>query len=444
MKKIQFVYILLFSLFWISQSGQAVQAMPAVQRIVLPNQLVLLVCEEHSLPMVTIQILIDSGSRRDPAGKEGLANLTSKGLLLGTLKHTITSLNEELDFMGASLDTACSKDFAILSLRILKKDLYKGFNLFTEVLMQPTFPKNEIEREIKRILGAIKSAEQKPMEVAEKSFRKALFLDSPYGHPIEGTQESLSKLTKEEVIQFHKTFYRPNNAVMSIVGDITIDDINEKLIPIITEWPASSEIQKEEVVNQFVKGPKTVKIDRNISQANIILGQQGISRENPDYYGLTLMNYVLGGGGFASRLLEEIRNKRGLAYSITSFFDAGKFPGSFQIIMETRNPSAKEAIDIALQELKLILKEGVTEKELEGAKKYFIGSFPMRFDTQMKLSGFLVQLEYYHLGLDYFDRYTSLINTVTAEDMLRMANKYLHPENYILIVVANLKEAGIN
>jgi zinc protease len=442
MKKKPFLYILLFFLFWTSQSGLAVYAMPPVQKIALPNQLVLLVSEEHSLPMVTIQILINSGSRQDPAGKEGLANLTSNSLLLGTLKHTITSLNEELDFMGASLDTSCSRDYAILSLRILKKDLYKGFNLLNEVLMQPTFPKNEIEREIQRTLGAIRSAEQKPMEVAEKSFRKALFLGSPYGHPVEGTQDSLSKLTRKEVIQFYETFYHPNNAIMSIVGDITIDDIKEKLIPRLTEWPASK-IQKEEFATRFAKGPEAVKIDRNISQANIILGQPGISRENPDYYALTVMNYILGGGGFASRLLEEIRNKRGLAYSVTSFFDAGKFPGSFQIVMETKNPSAREAIDIALQQLNLILKERVTEKELEGAKKYFIGSFPMRFDTQMKLAGFLVQVEYYHLGLDYFDKYSSLIDTVTSEDMLRTAKKYLHPENYILVVVANLKEAGM-
>ena len=442
MKKKPFLYILLFSLFWTSQSGLAVHAMPPVQKIALPNQLVLLVSEEHSLPMVTIQLLINSGSRQDPVGKEGLANLTSNSLLLGTLKHTITSLNEELDFMGASLDTSCSRDYAVLSLRILKKDLYKGFNLLTEVLMQPTFPKNEIEREIQRTLGAIRSAEQKPMEVAEKSFCKALFLGSPYGHPVEGTQDSLSKLTREEVIQFYETFYHPNNAIMSIVGDITVDDIKEKLIPRLTEWPASK-IQKEEVATRFAKGPEVVKIDRNISQANIILGQPGISRENPDYYALTVMNYILGGGGFASRLLEEIRNNRGLAYSVTSFFDAGKFPGSFQIVMETKNPSAREAIDIALQQLKLILKERVTEKELEGAKKYFIGSFPMRFDTQIKLAGFLVQVEYYHLGLDYFDKYPSLINTVTSEDMLRTAKKYLHPENYILVVVANLKEAGM-
>jgi len=443
MKKKPFLYILLFFLFWTSQSGLAVYAMPPVQKIVLPNQLVLLVSEEHSLPMVTIQLLINSGSWQDPVGKEGLANLTSNSLLLGTLKHTITSLNEELDFMGASLDTSCSKDYVILSLRTLKKDLYKGFNLLTEVLMQPTFPKNEIEREIQRTLGAIKSAEQRPGEVAEKSFRKALFLGSPYGHPVEGTQDSLSKLTREEVIQFYETFYHPNNAIMSIVGDITIDDIKEKLIPRLTEWPASK-IQKEEVATRFAKGPEVVKIDRNISQANIILGQPGISRENPDYYALTVLNYILGGGGFASRLLEEIRNKRGLAYSVTSFFDAGKFPGSFQIVMETKNPSAREAIDIALQQLNLILKERVTEKELEGAKKYFIGSFPMRFDTQMKLAGFLVQVEYYHLGLDYFDKYPSLIDTVTSEDILRTAKKYLHPENYILVVVANLKEAKMD
>jgi zinc protease len=156
------------------------------------------------------------------------------------------------------------------------------------------------------------------------------------------------------------------------------------------------------------------------------------------------MNYILGGGGFVSRLVEEIRNKRGLAYSVASFFDAGKYPGSFQIILQTKNSSAREAIALSLQEMERIQKEGVSEKELEGAKKYLIGSFPLRLDTQGKLANFLTQIEYFGLGLDYPEKYPNLIKSITREQVLRVAKKYLQPKNTILVVVANLKEAGMD
>jgi zinc protease len=226
------------------------------------------------------------------------------------------------------------------------------------------------------------------------------------------------------------------------VGDVTGNEVKTKLLPQLEKWP-TAEIPETPFVSTFTKEQKTVKIDRPITQANIILGHIGVKRENPDFYTLTVMNYILGGGGFASRLFEEIRNKRGLAYSVASFFDPGKYPGSFQIVLQTKNSSAREAISLILQQMERIRKEPVSEKELEGAKKYLIGSFPMRLDTQGKLVNFLTQVEYFGLGLDYPERYPSLINSVSQEEVLRVAKKYLDPKNYILVIVASLKEAGM-
>ncbi len=417
-------------------------AMPPVQRTLLPNGLVLLVSEEHSLPFVTLQLLIDSGSRKDPAGEEGLAYLTARGLLLGSSGRTVNQINEELDFMGASLNSSSGRDYATLSLRILKKDLDKGIDLFMEVLTQPTFPEEEIHREVEKMLGAIQSEEDQPEEVAEKAFLRALFLGSPYGHPVEGTKESVQRLRREGIVRFYRSYYRPQGAVLTVIGDMTDGEIRARLFPRLEKW-ATGEVPKLPFETTFEKGPKTVKIDRPITQANVILGHAGVSRENPDYYALTVMNYILGGGGFASRLMEQIRNKRGLAYSVASFFDPGKFPGSFQIVLQTKNSSAKEAISLSLQQMERIQKELVSEKELEGAKKYLIGSFPMRLDTQGKLANFLAQVEYYGLGLDYPEKYPSLIQSITREEVLRVAKKYLHPKKYVLVIVANLKEAGM-
>ena len=171
-------------------------------------------------------------------------------------------------------------------------------------------------------------------------------------------------------------------------------------------WPLA-EVPERPFPVMFEREKKEIKVDRPITQANILLGHAGVARDNPDYYALIVMNYILGGGGFASRLVEEIRIKRGLAYSVVSFFDPGKHPGAFQISLQTKNASAREAISLCLREMERIQKELVSQNELEGAKKYLIGSFPMRLDTQGKLAHFIGQVEYYGLGLDYPNRYPS-------------------------------------
>jgi zinc protease len=440
--KRKWVIFLAALMLWIGLPEGGLYAMPPVQRTVLPNHLVLLASEDHSLPFVTLQLLIDSGSRRDPSGEEGLSYLTAKGLLQGTAKHTVNQISEELDFMGASLNSSSGRDYATLTLRVLKKDLDKGLDLFMEVLTQPIFPEEEVKREVEKTLAAIQSEEDQPDEVAEKTFLKTLFLDSPYGHPVEGTRESVPKITRESIVRFYRSYYHPNHAILTVIGDMTDEELRGKLIPRLEKWPMG-ETPKLPFLSKFEKGQKTVKINRPITQANILLGHAGVSRENPDFYALTVMNYILGGGGFASRLMAEIRNKRGLAYSVGSFFDPGKYPGSFQIVLQTKNPSAREAVTLSLEQMERIRRELVSEKELEGAKKYLIGSFPMRLDTQGKLANFLTQVEYYGLGLDYPEKYPSLIQSITREEVLRVAKKYLHPKSYILVIVANLKEAGM-
>jgi zinc protease len=438
-KKVQLV--LAFVILGLFPSLPAL-AVPPVQRMVVSNGLVFLVSGETSLPFVTMALFVDSGSWRDPRGQEGLSYLTAKGLLLGTPQRDAVAINEALDFMGISLTASSTRDYTAVTLRVLKKDLDKGLDLLMEVLTQPIFPEKELQREVEKTLAAIQSEEDQPDEVAEKAFQKELFGTGPYGHPVEGTKESLPRLTRDEVIRFHSSFFHPNHSILSVVGDITAQEVHAKILPRFEKWPKGT-IQGEAVVATFAEAQKTLRINRSITQANIILGQAGVRRDNPDYYALTVMNYILGGGGFSSRLMEEIRNKRGLAYSVGSFFDYGKYPGSFQIVLQTKNASAREGISLSLQQMERIRKELVSEKEMEGARKYLVGSFPMRFDTQAKLVNFLSQMEYYGLGLDYPEKYPALIQSVTREEVLRVAQKYLHPENHILVVVANLREAGL-
>jgi zinc protease len=186
-----------------------------------------------------------------------------------------------------------------------------------------------------------------------------------------------------------------------------------------------------------------VLVDKPVTQANIILGQRGVARDNPDYYALTVMNFVLGGGGFTSRLLDNIRTKGGLAYSVGSGFSVNKSPGSFQIVMQTKNASANDAIQRACSEVERIRHEPVSKDELTGAKLYLTGSFPMRFDTNSKIAGFLSQVLFYNLGNDYADTYAARINAVTTDDVLRVAQQYLHPDQLDLVMVAALGQAKV-
>ncbi len=446
MKSPSFRIMLLSAVLWGWLGGvglpDAPAARPVVQREELPNKLVLLLSEDHSLPFVTIQMLLDAGARRDPAGEEGLAYLTAKGLLLGTTRQPAAALNQALDFMGASLEASASADYAVVSLRVLKKDLDRGFGLFLEALTRPAFPEEELQKEIKKILGGIQAAEENPETLAEKAFRQVLFGSHPYGHPVEGTKESVRKLTRDRVQKFFREWHRPNNAILAVVGDISPEEVKTRLVPLLTSWEAK-DIPPQPFQSTFQPGPQTRRIHREVTQASIIIGGPGVERANPDYYALTVMNYILGGGGFGSRLMEEIRVKRGLAYSVASFFDSRKYQGSFQVILQTKNTSAQEAVKLVFEGLKRIREESVSPEDLQRAQKYLVGSFPMRFDTQGKLAGFLAQVEYYGLGLDYPQKYPKLIQSVTREDVLRVARTYLHPEQAVQVVVGNLKEAGM-
>jgi zinc protease len=421
---------------------RAALAMPLVQRLVLPNQLVLLVSEEHSLPFVTLHLLINAGSWRDPPGEEGLASLTVKGLLLGTSIRTGTAMQEDLDFMGASLSTAVWKDYATLNLQVLKKDLDRGLELLLEVLTQPIFPDDELHREVEKTLATMQAEEDQPEEVADKAFQQALFPASPYGHPVEGTPASIVKLRRDAIVRFYQSYYRPNNVILAVVGDSSAEEVRTKLSARLSAWPVG-DIPAARFISTFASGPQTLTIDRDQAQAHIILGHIGISRDNPDFEALSVMNYLLGGGGFASRLVEEIRDKRGLAYSVASVFEAGKFPGAFQIVLQTKNASASEAISLALQQMERMRSELVPAGELEAAKKALIGSFPRRLATQAQLATFAARAEYYGLGLDYPAQYPALIASITNLDVRRVAQTYLQPQHSICVLVANLREADM-
>jgi zinc protease len=434
--------ILLLSCVWPPHEAFSATE-PKVDRQVLPNGLVVMASQEHTLPFVTLRFLSDAGARHDPEGQAGLANLTIEGLLLGTRTRTAREINDRIDYLGVSLSVSCSFDYAVVDFKVLKDNWEQGIDLLLEVITSPTFPEEEMRRQIRAIQSALIEQEDQPGVIAQKAFRRALFEYSPYGHAVEGTIETLDRISTEQVRAFYDRYFNSQSGILVIVGDVDNVDI-QGVVERLSRWDAEGDGTAEEQPQQvFAPSATDVRTDRPVSQANIVLGHPGIARANPDFPAVMVMNEILGGGGFTSRLLRRIRVEKGLAYSVSSYFEARRFPAAFQVVLQTKNDSAREAIRIARQEMRRLQNEPVSDQELDTAKNYLIGSFPLRYASQSGLAQLLGHIEYYHLGLDYFSTYADRIRRIQKKDVLEAARKYLQPDKAIVSIVADMQAAGM-
>ncbi|HSK30898.1 MAG TPA: pitrilysin family protein, partial [Candidatus Limnocylindria bacterium] len=291
------------------------------------------------------------------------------------------------------------------------------------------------------VIASIRAVDEDPGAVAQRSFAAALFPGSPYGRPVEGTEASVKALAQKSLREFYQRYYRPNRAILSVVGDVSAGEITQALNRALRNW------RKGEPGAPFappskIGGPQALRVHKDLTQANIVLGHGGVPRSHPDYYAIQVMNYILGGGGFSSRAMDSIRNERGLAYSVYSFFGAEKGHGYFQFVMQTNNETAQEALRLAVQEIRRMRDEPVTEEELNDAKNYLTGSFPLRFDTNRRVASFLAQVEFFELGLDYPDRYNEFIGKVTRAEIQRVAKLYLQPDKMVTVIVGNQKKVA--
>jgi zinc protease len=412
-------------------------------RFVTSNGITVLFLEQHYLPTVEVHALVKVGSAQDPSDKAGLANLVASLLDEGTATRSSKQIAEEIDFVGGALAAKGSEDFTTASVRVLKKDADLGISLLADVLMHPAFHKQEFDRVRAQIVGEIASDEDDPGHVALKAFNQLVFHGHPYRWPANGSEESLNKITLSDVHQFHAREYLPNQTIMAVVGDLTQDQASTLIQTHFGSWkkgtpPPFSPKKPAPVDRKMVQ-----LIDKDLTQSTIILGHTGISRTSPDYYPITVMNYILGAGGFSSRLMDSIRDKQGLAYGVMSHFDTRLMPGAFMVNLQTRTEATNQAITGVLQEMKGMRESPVSDQELSDAKSFIMGSFPLRIDTSAKLAQVLAQVEFYNLGLDYFTQYPKAIEKVTKDDVLRVAKQYLDPQHYALVVVGAIAKAKV-
>jgi zinc protease len=412
-------------------------------REILSSGVILLHAERKALPIITVVVAIKGGSTHESQEKAGLSNLTADLLKEGTATRSASDISEAIEFVGGSLHASGGSDFVTVTLSVLKKDIDLGLSLLSDIILNPAFSAEEIERRKNILKNSIIRQNEEPGIVASKAFFKEVFGSHPYGWPVIGTLDSLDAITREDIIAFHKSTYTPNNAIVTVVGDIDNKTVKRLFNNYFSDWKQKAMQMPSLPVPESFDGLRAVKIQRNITQANIILGHLGIKRSNPDYFAVSVMNYILGGGGFSSRLMDIIRDNKGLSYDIYSAFSSLQYSGNFRISLQTKNRSAGTAIDIILTELERIKTYPVLDKELNDAKSYLTGSFPLRIDSNSKMARYLTAVEYYGLGLDYAATYKKRIDAISKDDVLRVAKKYLNTKNYVLVLVADIEEAGL-
>ncbi len=411
----------------------------------LPNGLKVLLVENPSIPTVSVTASVLTGARYDPEAKAGLAIMASRLLDEGTATRTSLEIADAIESVGGAIETDGSFERIMATASVLNKDVDLGLELLADLLIRPVFPQEFVDKEKERTLAEILSAQDRPQVVAGWAFNELVYQDHPLHRPSHGYPETVSKITREDLLNFHSRFFVPNNILLSIVGDFRVPELLPRVEKYFGSWPSKTVAFPTYPSAQRQTGKRTRFITMPAQQLNIYLGHLGVTRTSPDYYALQVLDTILGGGaGFTARIPQRLRDELGLAYttfaSIT--MTAGMDPGRFIAFIGTSPENMKLATEGLINEIRRIIEEPVTDQELQDAKDYLTGSFVFAFESSPQIARFLIHAEVYGLGFDYVEKYPDYIRAVTVEEISRVARKYLDSENYTLVVVGPVAEDG--
>jgi zinc protease len=393
--------------------------------------------ENHDLPMLDVSVDFPAGSGHDTKDKAGRAAFTQQLLRLGAGGLSENEIARRIADVGANLGGRFDADRAGVYLRTLSNPAERdpALEVMAKVLLQPEFPEDVLARERARAIAGLKEADTKPDTLANRAFSRAVFPDHPYGLRASGEVETVKALTRDDLVGFYRSHYVAGRAIVAIMGDVTRDEAHKIAERLTADLPrAASESIGIPQVADLAQAVAT-NIAHPASQAHILIGAPGIRRGDPDYFALFVGNYILGGGGFESRLTEEVRSKRGLAYSVYSYFVPLQRPGPFQIGLQTRGDQAKAAIDVVMQTLREFVAKGPTEQELEDAKMNLIGGFPLRIDSNRKIHEYLATIGFYDLPLTYLEEFVANIRKVTAAGIRAAFSRHVDPSKLVTVVV---------
>lgn len=415
----------------------AVLAGPNIQHWQTDNGAEVYFVREAGLPMVDVRVVFHAGAARD-GRQPGVAKLTNGMLQSGAGDLNADQIAERFARVGARMSTGAERDMAWVSLRSLTepKLLQPAEDVLASMLSQPTFPQADFERDRSNTLVAIEQQKQSPQAVASRAFYKAIYGDHPYGSPPIGTSASIKKLSRADLIAFHKRYYVARNAVVAIVGDMDRPGAEALANKLVGRLPAGERAAPLPPVAPL-KAAVTVRKPYPASQTTVLIGQPGDTRTDPDYFALYVGNHALGGGGLVSRLSEEVREKRGLAYSVYSYFLPMARKGPFIMATQTRNDQTKKTIDVMRKTLDEFLHKGISEKQLKAAKENITGGFPLRIDSNSKIVEYLAMIGFYGLPSDYLQRFNARVEAVTRKQITDAMRSRLDPTRMVTVVVGS-------
>ncbi|MDO9243145.1 MAG: pitrilysin family protein [Rhodocyclaceae bacterium] len=411
-----------------------VQAGPQIQHWVAPTGAKVYFVASRDLPILDVQIDFVAGGARSPADKSGVASLTASLLDAGAGSLDEEQISGRLVDLGARLSSGSDHDKASVNLRTLSFATEKtgALALMRAVLSAPTFPEAVLAREKTRTIESLKEADTRPDAIAGKRFVAALYPGHPYGNV--ATPESVAKIVRDDLVTFYQTYYTARGAVVSIIGDVSRSEAEAIAVQLTEALPAGEPVAALPPVT--LPQRETLKVAHPAAQSHIHVGLPTITRTDPDYFALLVGNYTLGGGGFVSRLMKEVREKRGYAYSVYSTFAPRVLPGPFQIGLQTKREQADDALQVVDAVLTKFLAEGPTAQELAAAKKNLIDGQALRIDSNAKLLAHLSLIGFHGLPLDYLDQFPRKVAAITRDDVRAAFRRHVKPENLVTVIVA--------
>lgn len=428
--------IWLAGLFGLLASGWACAGLP-IQHWQTANGAQVYFVESRGLPLLDVAVDFDAGTRRDPRGQSGLAGLTARTLGLGAGGLTEDDISRRFADVGAEFNATSDPDMAGVSLRTLssERERTQALGLLAKIVQQPDFSAAVVDREKARMIAAAQEADTQPGPIAEKAFYAAIYGSHPYALTGAGETATLTGLQRKDVEEFYRSHYAAASAVIAIVGDADREEAAAIAEQLSAGLPRTGEALPPLPEVAPLAAGETIRIPHSAAQSHILIGAPGMSRSDPDYFALYVGNYILGGGGFASRLTEEVREKRGLAYSVYSYFMPMAQPGPFMIGLETKRDQTEQALSIVRATLGRFVADGPSAGELRRAKQNIEGGFPLRLDSNKKILGYLAVIGYYRLPLDYLDRFVGNVDRVTLADVKRVFKNRVDPAKMATVVV---------
>jgi zinc protease len=416
--------------------------MPPHEKVVLKNGLTVLLLQKHGVPLVNISAIVKAGSAADPPGLDGLADVTAGLLRKGTKTRSSQQFSADLDYIGGSLEAEANTDYTVVNVEFLTKDLARGLELFSDALLHPTFPQDETDKLLAQSIDAVRAAKDDPQSVMIPYYCGYLYGTHPYGRVSGGDEISLKQIRRDAVVGFYEANYAPSNTIIAIAGEFNADEMKSKLEQTFGAWPART--VKPETIPPVVqvKGKKLLLVDKpDASQVYFAFGNTGVAANDPDRVAIRVVNTVFG-GRFTSELNEALRVESGYTYGAEAFFDERKVAGPFAVYSFTKNETTTPAIDLALQVLAKLHKDGVTDEQLKSAKNYIKGQFPPNIETSRQLARIIASHEFYGLGDDEVNQLEAHLDAVTPEIARQAIQKHFPSENLVFVLIGKASAIG--